>query len=413
MDNLKIEYVDINTLKEYEKNAKLHPQEQIEQIKKSIQEFNMIDPIGVWKDNSIIEGNGRYKACMQLGIKEVPIIRLDHLTDEERKAYIIAHNKLTMNSDFDIDILKTELENLKELDFDLELTGFNIDELDELFKQDEEEREIVEDDFNIEPPEEPKAKLGDIYQLGNHRLMCGDSTKIEDVEKLMDDNKADMVLSDPPYGMFLDTDFSDIKGSMKSIGRKNHTSGNKYEKVIGDNEDFRPDLIMTFFDNFNYCKEMFLFGGDYFAELLPNKNDGSWLVWDKRKESQANAIGSEFELIWSKNKHKRRMLRHDWFGFLSSKNQQDARNRVHPTQKPITLLVDIINQWGDNCNNIIDLYGGSGSTLIACEQLNRNCYMMELDEHYVSVIIERYINFTGNDVYRLNPDGTKTNWKDI
>lgn len=172
MDNLKIEYVDINTLKEYEKNAKLHPQEQIEQIKKSIQEFNMIDPIGVWKDNSIIEGNGRYKACMQLGIKEVPIIRLDHLTDEERKAYTLAHNKLTMNSDFDIDILRTELENLKELDFDLELTGFNIDELDELFKEDEEEQEIIEDDFDIEPPEEPKAKLGDIYQLGSHRLMC-------------------------------------------------------------------------------------------------------------------------------------------------------------------------------------------------------------------------------------------------
>ena len=203
MDNLKIEYVDINTLKEYEKNAKLHPQEQIEQIKKSIQEFNMIDPIGVWKDNSIIEGNGRYKACMQLGIKEVPIIRLDHLSDEERKAYTLAHNKLTMNSDFDIDILKTELENLKELDFDLELTGFNIDELDDIF-QTEEEQEIVEDDFDIEPPEEPKAKLGDIYQLGNHRLMCGDSTSEEDVAKLMNGEIADLVVTDPPYNVAIE-----------------------------------------------------------------------------------------------------------------------------------------------------------------------------------------------------------------
>ena len=164
MDNLKIEYVDINTLKEYEKNAKLHPQEQIEQIKKSIQEFNMIDPIGVWKDNSIIEGNGRYKACMQLGIKEVPIIRLDHLSDEERKAYTLAHNKLTMNSDFDLDILNDELDDI--LNIDMSEFGFDLD------FEDEEEQEIIEDDFDIESPEEPKAKLGDIYQLGSHRLMC-------------------------------------------------------------------------------------------------------------------------------------------------------------------------------------------------------------------------------------------------
>ena len=140
---------------------------------------------------------------------------------------------------------------------------------------------------------------------------------------------------------------------------------------------------------------MFLFGADYFAELLPDKNKGSWLVWDKRKESQADAIGSEFELIWSRNKHKRRMLRHDWFGFSSSENGADARNRVHPTQKPITLLADILNQWGKDANVIVDLYGGSGSTLIACEQLNRKCYMMELDPHYVDVIIERWENFKG------------------
>ena len=257
------------------------------------------------------------------------------------------------------------------------------------------EEQVQEDEFEIEPPKEPKAKLGDIYQLGRHRLMCGDSTDKATVELLMNGNKADMVLSDPPYGMFLDTDFSDIKGSMKSIGRKNHTKGNKYDKVIGDNEDFTPELITTFFENFAYCKEMFLFGADYFAEILPNKNEGSWLVWDKRKESQADAIGSEFELCWSKSKHKRRMLRHDWFGFLSSQNGADARNRVHPTQKPITLLVDIIEQWGNRCNNIVDLYGGSGSTLIACEQLNRNCYMMELDPKYIDVIIERWEQFTG------------------
>lgn len=405
MKKLEIKYININDIKSYEKNPRKND-EAIPYVMNSIKTFGFKNPIILDKDNVIICGHTRLESAKRLKIKEIPCIYADDLTEEQVKAFRLADNKVSEVAEWDMTLLGEELLEIEDLD----MTDFGFDtiELDDI----EEEQEIVEEEVP-DVPKEPKAKLGDIYQLGKHRLMCGDSTKKEDIEKLMNGNKADMVLSDPPYGMFLDTDFSDIKGSMKSIGRKNHTSGNKYEKVIGDNEDFKPDLIMTFFDNFNYCKEMFLFGGDYFAELLPNKNDGSWLVWDKRKESQANAIGSEFELIWSKNKHKRRMLRHDWFGFLSSENQQDARNRVHPTQKPITLLVDIINQWGDNCNNIIDLYGGSGSTLIACEQLNRKCYMMELDTHYISVIIERYINFTGNDVYRLNPDGTKTNWRDI
>lgn len=211
-----------------------------------------------------------------------------------------------------------------------------------------------------------------------------------------------MVVSDPPYGMHLDTDFSSCKGSLNSIGRKNNTRGNKYERVIGDNDDFTPQLITTFFENFPQCKEVFLFGADYFAELLPDKNEGSWLVWDKRKESQADAIGSEFELVWSKNKHKRRMLRHDWFGFLSSQNGADARNRVHPTQKPVTLIVDIINQWGKEKVKIVDLYGGSGTTLIACEQLNRKCFMMEFDPHYCDVIIARWEKLTGKKAEKVS-----------
>ena len=211
MENkLKVEYVDIDTIKPYKNNAKLHPKEQIEQIKKSIENFGMNDPIGIW-NNEIVEGHGRILACKELGYKQIPVIKLDHLTDEERKSYIIAHNKLTMNSDFDIDILRTELENLKELDFDLELTGFNVDELDDIFKV-EEEQEIIEDDFEVELPEEPKAKYGDIYQLGSHRLMCGDSTKEEDVEKLMNGTKADMVFTDPPYGINIDNSNGKILG---------------------------------------------------------------------------------------------------------------------------------------------------------------------------------------------------------
>lgn len=266
-------------------------------------------------------------------------------------------------------------------------------------EEQEEKKEAKEDDFDESKDcIEVRCKPGDIWQLGEHRLMCGDSIKLEDVKKLIGGAKIDMCLTDPPYGMFLDTDFSTIHGSL----RKNNTKGNKYEKVIGDNKDFKPELIQTIFDNFPNIKEIFLFGADYFAELLPDKNKGSWLCWDKRKESQADAIGSEFELIWSKNKHKRRMLRHDWFGFLSSENQKDARNRVHPTQKPVTLLVDILTQWGQETESVVDLYGGSGSILIACEQLQKQCFTMELDPHYCDVILARWEKLTGKTAMKIN-----------
>ena len=375
----------------YSKNAKKHDARQIKNVAESIKRYGFVQPIVVDKNNIIVIGHCRALAAKKLGIKEVPCVCVDDLTPEQVNALRLVDNK-SNESDWDFDLLKDELP-------ELDLSAFDFD----WGISDDITEEVEEDEApEVDEVSDPVTKRGDIWQLGRHRLMCGDSTDKETVEFLMDGKKADMVLSDPPYGMFLDTDFSDIKGSMKSIGRKNHTQGNKYNKVIGDNEDFTPELITTFFENFGYCKEMFLFGADYFAEILPNKNDGSWLVWDKRKESQADAIGSEFELCWSKSKHKRRMLRHDWFGFLSSQNGADARNRVHPTQKPITLLADIIEQWGKDCVNVIDLYGGSGSTLIACEQLDRTCYMMELDPKYCDVIIKRWETLTGKKAVLLN-----------
>ena len=389
---MKVEMRALDTIKPYEKNAKKHDQTQIDNVAESIRQYGFVQPIVVDRDGVIVIGHCRALGAKKLGLKEVPCVCVDDLTPEQVNALRLVDNK-SNESDWDFDLLADELPGL-------DLDGFDFDwELPEIAE------EVIEDEApEADEDAEPIAKLGDIWQLGRHRLMCGDSTDKATVELLMDGKKADMVLSDPPYGMFLDTDFSDIKGSMKSIGRKNHMQGNKYNKVIGDNEDFTPELITTFFENFGYCKEMFLFGADYFAEILPNKNDGSWLVWDKRKESQADAIGSEFELCWSKSKHKRRMLRHDWFGFSSSQNGADARNRVHPTQKPITLLADIIEQWGKDCVNVIDLYGGSGSTLIACEQLDRTCYMMELDPKYCDVIIKRWENFTGKKAVLLNGD---------
>ena len=220
---MEIVNIKINKLKPYEKNAKTHPKENIEAIKKSIQKYGFADPIGVWgKQNIIVEGHGRYLACKELGIDEVPCIRLNHLTDEERREYTLLHNKTTMMSDFDLDLLGEELN-------ELDLSEFELDwGLPELV---EEEKEVEEDDFDCTPPEQPKAKLGDIYQLGNHRLMCGDSTKEEDVEKLMGGELADMVVTDPPYNV-------DYTGKQKSAM--------KIENDSMENDEFYNFLLSAF-----------------------------------------------------------------------------------------------------------------------------------------------------------------------
>ena len=389
---MELKKLKLTEIKPYGKNPRKNDGA-VDAVAESIKQCGYCSPIVVDENYEVLAGHTRLKALKKLGRKECEVVVTEGLTEEQNQKYRILDNKTGEFAEWDLDILQ---EQLKDLDFEGFDFGFE-------FPSFEEPLQIVEDEIpEVDDENEPTAKTGDVWQLGRHRLMCGDSTSATDVEKLMNGNKADIVLSDPPYGMNLDTDFSTIKGLMKSIGKKNHTQGNKYNRVIGDNEDFKPELISTFFDNFGYVKEMFLFGADYYAELLQDKNNGSWLVWDKRKPSQADAIGSEFELCWSKTKHKRRMLRHDWFGFLSSENQQDARNRVHPTQKPITLIVDILNQWGNGCSNVIDLYGGSGSTLIACEQLGKTCFMMELDPHYVDVIIARWEKFTGQKAVKLN-----------
>lgn len=396
MDIIKLKITEI---KPYDKNPRKNDGA-VDAVAESIKQCGYCAPIVIDEDNVILAGHTRLKALKKLKYKECECVRKVGMTEEQKRKYRLLDNKTNEFADWDIDLLNGELDGLDFLGFDF---GFNITDLSE-------PKEVVEDVApEVDEEHEPITQLGDIWQLGDHRLMCGDSTDKATVEKLMDGKNADMVLSDPPYGMCLDTDFSGAVGSLGSLGRKRGTRGNKYDKVIGDNDDFKPELITTFFDNFAYCKEVFLFGADYFAEFLPCKNDGSWLVWDKRKESQADAIGSEFELIWSKNKHKRRMLRHDWFGFLSSQNSKDAQHRVHPTQKPVTLLVDIIDQWGKDCNVIVDLYGGSGSTLIACEQLKRKCFCMELDPRYCDVIVKRWENLTHRKAIRNNTEQEKCN----
>ena len=248
----------------------------------------------------------------------------------------------------------------------------------------------------------------DESEIHSHRLMCGDSTKVDDVEKLMNGEKADMVFTDMPYGMNLDTDYSSMKNNLDFAKEKNFTGGKKYAQ--GKVDDFTPEMVNNIFACFNYVKEMFLFGADYFAELLPNKNDGSWIVWDKRANgnddieqdlSSDKMYGSCFELCWSKNKHKRDIARIKWAGVFGTEKEFDHK-RHHPTQKPTALVQWFLDRYSKDNQSIVDLFGGSGSTLIACEQLNRKCYTMELDKHYCDVIITRWENLTGKKAVKID-----------
>ena len=394
----------LEEIKPYEKNPR-NNDNAVDAVAASIREFGFKVPIIIDKDNVIVAGHTRYKAAKKLGLKTVPCIKADDLTDEQVKAFRLADNKVAEQAEWDFDLLNEELETIT---MDMEQFGFDLPADDE----EETPTEIIEDDVP-DVPEEPKSKYGQVYQLGNHRLMCGDSTKKEDVEKLLNGVKADMVFTDPPYGMNLDTDFSSMKNNLDFAKDKGFTGGKKYEQGIVD--DFNPkmiDLIMSL-----NIKETFLWGADYFAELLPNKNDGSWIVWDKRANGNDNVeedyssdkmYGSCFELCWSKNKHKRDIARVKWAGVFGTEQEFDHK-RYHPTQKPIKLCSWFLQRYSNDCNSILDLFGGSGSTLIACEQLNRKCYMMELDPHYVDVIIQRWENFTGKKAVLINETSNGSN----
>ena len=235
--------------------------------------------------------------------------------------------------------------------------------------------------------------------------MCGYSTSIDAVEKLMDGNKADMVFTDPPYGMFLDADYSSMGGG----GGEGLLSkaGNKYDAVIGDNDDFDPALINTVFANFSYCKEIFLWGADYYSEHLSGKNKGSWVVWDKRGDESADKMfGSTFELCWSKARHKRMLARVKWAGIFGMEQEHDKK-RQHPTQKPVALVDWFFDYYSlADKVSVVDLYGGAGATLLSCEKNDKHCFMMELDEKYVDVIIKRWQNYTGKDAVHVESGKT-------
>jgi len=413
--NGKLIKLKLKDIKPYKRNAKLHPESHIEKIRDSIISFGYKDPIAVDETNTIIEGHGRLRALYQIdstGEKEIDVLQITDLNESEKRAYRIAHNKLNMMTDFDVKILKEEFYKLEDTE-NFNDTGFDTKEITEIWDED---KEVIEDKIDIDAYERAKSKTkiqsGDVYLLGDHRLMCGDSTEKDQVNKLMNGQKADMVLTDPPYGMCLDADWSDAKSKLSFLEHTRAKSqGNKYEKVIGDNADFKIGFITHTLDYFNYCKEIFLWGFDYYAEIVPNRINGSVFVWDKRsnegtdieKVKQSDKMyGSCFELCWSKNRHKREIVRVKWAGIFGTETEPDKdKSRVHPTQKPVNLSSWFLSKFSKKDNLIVDLFGGSGSTLIACEQLNRKCFMMEIDPVYVEVICQRWEKFTGKKRVKL------------
>lgn len=398
---MEIIYKKVNDLIPYVNNSRTHSEEQINQIVASINEFGFTNPLLIDEKDNIIAGHGRLLASKKLKMEEVPCIVLSGLTEAQKKAYIIADNKMALKAGWDEELLKVELENLKELNFDLELTGFDVDELDDIFRVEEEE-EIVEDDFDIEPPEEPKAKLGDIYKLGNHRLMCGDSTKEEDVAKLMNGNKADMVFTDPPYDM-----------SMGGQGCFKSSMGNCKERI--DNIINFDPYVISYLANMDIPTYYICTSKDGIPKYMDifKEHNFNILVWCKTNPVPftAGTFLPDIEYIMYFSKKGKKIWNNslkptDTYKkyYISKKLQgrEDAGEDLHPTMKPIELISNKIRISSNENGVVLDIFGGSGSTLIACEQLNRNCYMMELDPKYVDVIIKRWEEFTGEKAIKLN-----------
>lgn len=385
-----IEYIETEKLVPYARNSRTHSDEQVQQIMGSIKEFGFTNPILVDADGLIIAGHGRTMAAQRMGIKEVPCLRLGHLTDAQKKAYVIADNKLALNAGWDDEMLRLEFADLQDADFDLSLTGFDDDELNALLAKAVEEG-LTDEDAVPEVPETPVTVEGDVWVLGRHRLMCGDSTSIDAVENLMDGKKADMVFTDPPYGV-------SYTGGIQDSGR-GFESG-KREMILNDDVDIYEEVslicssfctgpIFTFYADtvpFGLYRGIERTGCEIVALLIWKKRGGygamgasykpnhePCLIW-KNKGSKLNFIGASNETrIWEHDKE-----------FL---------NKLHPTQKPVSIPERAISNH--KADIVLDLFGGSGSTLIACEKLGRDCRMMELDSKYCDVIIKRWQDFTG------------------
>lgn len=390
---MEIETIPISEIIPYENNPRKN-ENAIDIVAKSIKEFGFKVPIILDKNNVIIAGHTRLKAAIKLGLTEIPVLWADDLTEEQVKAFRIMDNKSSEYADWDLDLLKTELNELKELNYDLDLTGFSEIELDKLIPDNLEEEKLPD-------PAKPKyeVKTGDIYQLGNHRLLCGDATKKEDVDKLMDGQKAEVLLTDAPY----------------NVAYSSRGLNNDFKEIENDNlseKDFKKFLLK-------------------WAKILPLKDNSSIYLYHRDTGMNAKNFYELFQemgwtrsttIIWVKNvasmgwqnyRNQHETISYGWVKdkpyFVDDRSQtsiweidRDSLNKYeHPTQKPVVLNKKAIQNSSKEEDIILDIFGGSGSTLIACEQTNRICYMMEIDPIYCSVIIERWENLTNKKAVKL------------
>ena len=403
-----MQLISVDKLVPYVNNARTHSPEQILKLRSSLREFGFVNPIIIDKDFNVIAGHGRLMAAKEEGITEVPCVFADFLTDAQKKAYILADNRMALDAGWDEELLKIEIEELQNLGYDLEYTGFDEKELADLFGVDE--KEVKEDEFDLTAALEKASfvERGDVWFVGKHKLMCGDATSSEDVAKLMEDKKANLVLTDPPYNV-----------AFKS------SDGLTIQNDSMDNNDFYEFLYLSF-------KNM--------ADHL--ENGGAAYVFHADTEGlnfRKAFIDAGFHLagccIWVKDSLVLGRSDYQWqhepvlYGFLqngkhpwySDRKQttiwnfdKPKKNSNHPTSKPLDLLAYPINNSTQVNAIVIDTFGGSGSTLMACEQMNRICYTMELDEKYASVILRRYVEDTNDseNVYVIR-DGVKILYKDL
>lgn len=388
----KVQEVSLDKLVLYEKNAKKHPQEQVDLLSRSITEYGFINPCLIDKDYKVIAGHGRIAAAKQLGMDKVPCLFVEGLTEAQYKAYVLADNRLTELGEWNMDLVMLELQDLQDMDFDISLTGFEMPE-------EPEEIEVVEDEIPEEV--ETRCKLGDLWQLGDHRLICGDCTDVNVLDTLMGGVKADLYLTDPPYNV----NYSDGHETERKIKNDNFAS----------DEECGRELWLPAFSNVlmncNDCCSVYCFmpqGGTHMMMMMM-MGEAGWqvkheLIWKKQSivlnRADYNYQHEPFLYGWNKT--------HKFYGKGKFKNtsvweiDRPTKSKEHPTMKPIELLVEILMNATQKDDVVIDSFGGSGSTLIACEQTGRKCYMSELDEHYCDVIIERWSNLTGREAVLLN-----------
>jgi len=389
-----VERVPVEDLVPYVNNPKDHPENQIEKLVSSIKNFGFTVPLIVDGDGEVIAGHARLKAAERLGLEEVPVIQRGDLSEAEVRALRIADNRVA-ESKWDNELLAVELEQLQDHDLGTEVTGFEKEEVEDIMQVKD---EVEEDDFEADKEEvETGIERGDVFKLGDHYLMCGDSTK--DIETLLDVDPSidsfDVLLTDPPYGISVVGDSPRLSGGSLGFNPDDKGKPKNYRPVEGDDTDYDPSFLLSYGDI------QLIFGAQCFASKLPE--NPRWLVWDKKPESNTGNFFGDAELIWTNDTDRKsvKIYRHIWNGMVREGDRKAEGERVHPTQKPVGLLGEFLKDYSEEKDTVLDPYGGSGSTLIACEQLNRRCFMRELNPVYCQVIIDRWEEYTGNTAEEL------------